>query len=188
MLIGFIGRMGQGKTLSMTIIGTYIAHVTGCRLKARHTINLPQAEIVDKVSQIWDSDNSVLLWDEIWIDMDSRDTRNRQIMDLTQLINQTRKKDMLLAYTAQHNSQVEKRIRNATDMLVHCSKKKNFDKKTGVFLGITHKLIITDPFNGRICKVITIKNPERFYGLYDTNEVIKPLINDEKKYTKKAAY
>jgi len=177
MLVGFIGRMGQGKTLSMTVFGTYLAYKSGARLKARHQINALNAELVTKVSQVWDTDNAIFLWDELWIDMDSRDYQNN--IDLTQFINQSRKKNAFVGYTAQHNSQVEKRVRKATDYLIHCEKivKKEKDGTKNT----SHKLIIVDPFNGKILRQIIIRRPETFYKLYNTYEVIQPLKNDMKK-------
>lgn len=175
MIIGFIGRMGQGKTLSMTALGYFLARQSGCNLRSRH--NVKNAVLVDDVAGIWGLENEIFLWDEIWVDMDSRDWKNN--IDLTQFIQQSRKKNVILMYTAQHFSQVEKRLRNASDMLIFCDK--NIDKKTGKQ---SIQLKIVDAHTGFIAGIKNIWHPEAFYNLYNTYEVISPLRKPKAEYHK----
>jgi len=177
MLMGLIGRMGQGKTLTMTAFGSFLAYKTGATLYSRHTVL--GSITVNKISQIWEMENAIFLYDEAWVDMDSRDWKNN--IDITRWIQQSRKKDLIVMYSVQHYSQIEKRMRKATDILGFCEKynwteyKKDIlghiimKEKTGI------KLTIVDAHTGRIFKIIKIKDIVPFFGLYDTYEVIKPL-------------
>jgi len=172
MMIGFIGRMGQGKTLSMTVLGCYLAHKTGSNIVSRHHINIAGASQIKEVKDIWATGRTVLMWDEIWIDVDSRDYKNN--IDLSRFAMFTRKKEIIMMYSAQHFSQVEMRIRNATDLLISCEKIIRRDRRTGKKRK-SHRLTIIDGHTQKIYKTLTISHPEKFYRLYDTNEIIEPL-------------
>lgn len=158
--------MGQGKTLSMSVFATLIAKQSGAKLYARY--KLENSEFVNDANQIWKMENSIFLWDEMWIDMDSREWKKN--VDLTRFILQSRKKSVIIMYTAQHYSQVEKRVRKATDILCFCEKTKIIqEQRTEI------KLTMVDGHTGTIYKIIKIKNIEPFFSLYNTYEVVKKL-------------
>lgn len=166
MLMGFIGRMGQGKTLSMTAFGSYMHQATGCALYSRHDV--VGATSIYKPNQIWEIENGIFLWDEMWVDMDSREWKNN--IDRTRFILQSRKKNTIVMYTAQHYSQIEKRVRKATDYVAFCEKRYNKDtQKTQI------NLQIVDAHTGKIMKIISIMDIKPFFGLYDTYQVIRTM-------------
>jgi len=107
-----MGKMGSGKTLSQSILGTYLSEMTGVPLYANY--GLKGAGRINKLSELWDINNAVVCLDEIWLTMDARLWKDN--VALTRFINQTRKKKLTLFFTTQHIKQVELRVRNATDV------------------------------------------------------------------------
>lgn len=171
MLIGIMGKMGSGKTLSMTILAQYIKKLTESPLWANYT--LKNSEKINTLSEIWKIENGIICLDEIWLTMDAR-LWNDNVM-MTRWINQTRKKKLIVMYTTQHIRQVEMRVRNATDFLIYCQKMK----------GGRTKLTFIDYQYNTIGKSFIIEDPRIFYNLYDTYEVLQPIINDMRKETEK---
>lgn len=164
MLVGIMGKMGTGKTLSQTILMTYLHHVTKVPIAANYTINLPDASVVTNLMEIEKKTSEVFGFDEIWLSADARTWADN--VKLTQWVNQTRKKKMIIFYTTQHIRQVEMRIRNATDVLVVCEKDAQGHWLT--FIDWQYKTI------GRRY-LIPHSVARLFYPLYDTYEVLKPL-------------
>lgn len=161
-----MGKMGAGKTLSMTILSSYLARATGAPLYANY--GLKNSEKVESLNEAVEKDKAILNLDEIWLSADSRAWKDN--VRLTQWVNQTRKKQMIVFYTTQHIRQVEMRIRNGTDILIYCEKKPD-----GIWLNFI------DWQYKKLGKRFLIENPSRFYPLYDTYEVLKPLNWDSKK-------
>lgn len=169
MLVGVMGKMGAGKTLSMSIIASYLSRATGAPLAANY--GLKGAKPIESLNDVRDLDSSILCFDEIWLSADARAWKDN--VQLTQWVNQTRKKKMVVFYTTQHIRQVEMRIRNGTDILIVCEKKPE-----------GHWLTFIDWQYKSIGKRFLIQNASRFYPIYDTYEVLKPL-NWEKGKKKK---
>lgn len=163
MLIGFMGKMGTGKTMAMTALATKISHDQKVPIYANYEVK-GMKDRIKFMSEIWNLDDCILLLDEIWLTMDSREWGNQSNIKMTRFINQTRKKNIMVMYTTQHISQVEMRVRNATDILVYC------EKKAG-----KHSQQYIDYQYGTIGKKLTIKDPSVIYPLYNTYEVLQPL-------------
>ena len=170
MLVGIMGKMGTGKTLSQTILMQYLHKVTGVPLAANYT--MANASLVGSLMDITAKDSEVFGFDEIWLSADAREWSNN--VKLTQWVNQTRKKKMIVFYTTQHIRQVEMRIRNATDVLIVCEKTDEGHWLT--FIDYQYKTI------GRRY-LIPHDVAKKFYNLYDTYEVLKPLTWDRHKDT-----
>jgi len=165
MLVGVMGRMGAGKTLIMSILMEYLHHQLGVPLAANY--GLFGASRVFAMSDIWELNYGILGLDEIWLTADAR--QSAQNVFFSQLVNQSRKKKLILFYTTQHIRQVDVRVRNATDILIMCEK-----TPTG------HWVQIID-WQYREMKrkyFITFQQARKFYGVYDTYEVLQPLEND----------
>lgn len=161
MLIAIAGTQGSGKTLLMSILSTFLAQQTNSPLTSNYS--LKGSKKILKQSDLWDTNNSIMCLDELWLTMDSRLSRDNVF--LTRFINQTRKKGLVVFYTTQHMSQVDLRIRNATDYLIFC------ENKNGE---IVVKFI--DYQYGIIHKQFVISDPKKFYPLYDTYQVLQPLL------------
>lgn len=160
MLIGIMGKMGTGKTLSMSILGVYLHLTTGVPLLANYGLKYSQK--ISSLADLWRMDTAIFCFDELWLTMDSRLWKDN--VQLTRWINQTRKKKLLVFYTTQHISQVEMRVRKATDILIFTEK-----------LPSGNWLNFIDYQYNNLGRRFLLPEPERFYKLYDTYEVLQPI-------------
>lgn len=166
MLVGIMGKMGTGKTLSMSILASYLARATKAPLYANY--GLEGAETIESLNELDKLEGGILCLDELWLSMDSRMWKDN--VRVSHWVNQTRKKRVIVFYTTQHIRQMEMRVRNATDILIVCEKK-----------GQEHHLTFLDYQYRAIGKRFVIGDARRFYSLYDTFEVLKPLSWEFKK-------
>lgn len=164
MLIGIMGKMGAGKTLSMTILSEYLHRVTKTPLWANYTLKLHPNSMIESLNETVDKNSAILNFDEIWLSADARVWKDN--VKLSQWVNQTRKKKMIVFYTTQHIRQVEMRIRNATDILIYCEKTPQ-----------GHWLQFVDWQYRQLGRryLIPYSVTKKFHNLYDTYEVLKPL-------------
>lgn len=162
MLVGIMGKMGSGKTLSQTILATYLHLKTKVPVFANYTLyGLPYTRI-NSLKELWKLDNAIICLDEIWLSMDSRLWKDN--VAVTRFINQTRKKKLTVFFTTQHIKQVELRTRNATDILIYCEKKPE-----------GHWLWFIDYQYMQIGRKFLLEHPEDFYKLYNTYETLQTM-------------
>lgn len=155
-----MGKMGAGKTLAQSALATFLHQTTGLPLFANY--ELQDAQMITDMGQVWDMEQAIFCFDEIWLSADSRLWQDN--VALTRWVNQTRKKKLLIFYTTQHISQVEMRIRKATDVLIYAQK-----------LHGEHWLNFIDYQYGQLGRRLLLNNPKRFYSLYNTFEVVHPV-------------
>lgn len=169
MLVGLMGKMGAGKTLSASILGLYIHKETGIPLYAN--FDLQNSQKVTSMKDIWELEAGILVWDEIWLTMDSRLWENN--VEFSRFINQTRKKNLIILYTTQHINQVEMRVRKGTDVLIYLRKTKE-----------GHWLQFIDYQYMQLGKryLLTFETARKFYNVYDTFEVLEPIKSDKKNW------
>lgn len=165
-----MGKMGSGKTLSMSVLASYLARATKAPLHANYS--LQGAQPLESLNEINQTTGGILCLDELWLSMDSRMWKDN--VRVSHWVNQTRKKKVIVFYTTQHIRQMELRVRNATDILIVAEKKPE-----------GHWLTFIDYQYRQIGKRFLIEDPWRFYRLYDTFEVLKPLSWE---YKKKSPY
>lgn len=157
MLVGFTGNMGSGKTLTMTILAYVIAKKHHIPVFSNYWTEFSTG--VKSWDEVYKIERGILLLDEAHVPFDSRafaDDHGR-----THFILQTRKKNLLVFFTTQHISQVDKRIRNVCDFIVACSKR-----------GDTLKNQIIDYQSEKLGRKMKIRQVHRFYRLYNTNELV----------------
>lgn len=169
MLVGIMGKMGTGKTLAQTILAAAIHRATGLPIYSNYEFKNDEHTRIKKISDIWEAEQGIFCFDEIWLTLDSRLWSNN--VALTRWVNQTRKKKLLVFYTTQHISQVEMRVRKATDVLIYT------ERKHGAF-----RWNFIDYQYGQLGRRYVLRDPARFYNLYDTYEVLEPIKLD--KYNK----
>lgn len=160
MLVGIMGKMGSGKTLSMSILSYYLGRLLKSPVYANY--NLEGSTKIQNIKELMSIENGIICFDEIWLTMDSRLWKDNVF--LTQWINQTRKKKLIVFYTTQHIRQVELRARNGTDYLIYTEKKPN-----GIWLNFVDYQYM------ELGRRLLINKPEKYYNLYNTYEVLKPL-------------
>jgi len=162
MLIGIMGKMGTGKTLTQSILGFYLAQAMKVPLNANY--GLKNATLIKNKADIWDMKSGIFCFDEIWLTLDSRLWKDNTF--LTRWINQTRKKNLLVFYTTQHIRQVELRVRNATDILIFCER-----------LPVGMRLNFIDWQYRQLGRRYLLKkeNLAQYFHLYNTYEVLEPI-------------
>jgi hypothetical protein len=169
-IIGFVGTLGSGKTLSMTReCARYKAR--GFKLLTNYNL-LIQDEQVDfdtlykQVENEEDVSNTVLALDEIHILLDSRSSMSETSKVMTRWINLTRKQKIVLLYTTQYFHQVDRRLRSGTDIVVFCDGMLVNRDETKYFVCMneyeTAGRVVSDQFVGN-----------EYFMLYDTNKIIK---------------
>jgi len=159
MLVGFQGRLGHGKTLSMSAIAVLAAKALKTQLYANYA--LIGARRFWMLEQLW-ATSGVVCIDEAWLSFDSRDAKKN--IAITRWVNQSRKKKVVMMYTTQHIRQVDNRVRDATDYLMHCV------RKNGEI-----RILMIDWQYREIVANFALKEPKRYYALYDTFETVEPL-------------
>lgn len=161
MLIGIMGKMGSGKTLSMVVLASFMRRISGAPLYS-NMASFKESQLLERSTSLWDLDSGIVCLDELWLTMDARLWKDNVF--LTRWINQTRKKKLIVFYTTQHIRQVELRVRTGTDFLVFTEK-----KSQGIWLSFIDWQYRT------LGRRFLITNPRPFYGLYDTYETLRPL-------------
>ena len=161
MLVGIIGRQGSAKTMMMSGLVTVIAHKTRLPIFA-HYKSLKGARYVSSINQVSNLNDAILCLDELHTTRDSRAFKDN--LTMTYFVTQIRKRGLLTLYTTQKFGQVDKRLRDQTDILIECSKTP--DGRQFTFM---------DLYSNRIGKRFKLTELENFFSLYNTKEVIKPL-------------
>jgi len=165
MLVGIQGTLGAGKTVTMVMLMQYLHHEINAQLHANN--KMQNSKRISTTRDLWEMENGVFGFDEIWVSLDSRSSKANVV--LSHWVNQSRKKKLVVFYTTQHIRQVDLRVRNATDILICVEKKPD---------GI--KLLFIDWQYRRILRQYFIPDSvkRKFYPMYDTYEVIQPIIDN----------
>jgi thymidine kinase len=105
MIVGFIGDMGSGKTLSMVRLA-YSLHLKGYTIYSNFKLFFPfeyftLQDILSYAENSQNFTNTVFLIDEAHIFMDSRRSASARNLALSYFILQTRKQNVWLFFTTQ---------------------------------------------------------------------------------------
>lgn len=171
MIVVFIGNLGSGKTLSMTKF-LYADFLKGKRIMANYGLKFPYEKIdfnkAYELLQDEDLKRVSIGVDEAHIFLDSRSSSTKKNKLISYFLLQTRKRSINLYLTTQYFNQVDKRLRQVTDKLIICSKIK---LNSGLlFENDVYKKNMLGEFEPQ---ARLFYNPQNFYKLYDTNEIIK---------------
>lgn len=173
----FLGTVGSGKTLSMVYEG-YKYYRRGLKIYANFKLNFPYEpltykrlnEMIQNKEQLQDA---VLLLDEIHIAIDSRNSMSKKNKIISYFILQTRKRNVRLLYTTQHLHQVDRRLRDTTDILVMCdnmTNKTSLVNSNGKDIFIRQSYVLQWKNDARPRTKIIYANP--VFPLFDTKEMI----------------
>lgn len=178
MIIGFIGDMGSGKTLSM-IAWTIELYNQGFKIFANLDIMggikyepLSLAELIRYSDSEENFDNCVFLIDEAQMFMDSRGSMSKRNQIIGYFVTQTRKRNCWLFFTTQQYHQVDKRLRANTNAFAECHFKELETLEGKQYRCMNNFQVLK--FN-RIKKIPIIFNPEPYFKYYNTNQVIRPI-------------
>jgi len=160
MRIAVIGEEGSGKSLAMSALGALLSEIYNIPLAANYPMyGVQKFQFIDTMDKLKNFKNGVLLLDEVWLLMDSRNPRDN--VEFSRWVRQTRKKHLLIFYATQSLDQVDKRMRHSTSLVMLCEKRRE-----------AIMMYMCDMASGRIRKTFKIADPSQFYGLYDTNGVV----------------
>ena len=163
--------MGSSKTLSM-VRQAYEYYLDGFKILSNMKLNFPHTIITSKTLTDFAKNqeglyNTVLLLDELHIFMDSRRSASRKNLLTSYLILQTRKMKVKLLGTTQHRHQIDRRVRDNTDIFIDCEKMEIPTKIDG-----NPVLLMTNHIHTRESyeKIRFIGN--KYFKLYNTEEII----------------
>lgn len=162
MIIGIQGTLGQGKTTALIAFIEYYRKQTKLRVYSNMS-SYKNSTLISSMGDMIGLENCIFGFDEIWNTMDSRDWKMHK-GKLTEWIMNMRKKNVLLIYTSQNLGQVEKRLRDITDLMILSQKK-----------GSSFIWNIFDWQTKTLKRRVYCKNPQIYYNLFNTFEMPKTL-------------
>lgn len=164
MLIVVYGGLGSGKTLLLTTIAKY----TKKKVVANFHLNTPYEEFSLSSFVNAEYENCILLLDEAYVYLESRLAMSKVNRASSYILFQSRKKNVELYLTVQMIGTLDVRFRNLTDLWIYCE---GMTRN-----GFKYTLIDNTTGSYRV-SFLPIHNAENIYEEYDTNEIIKPMIN-----------
>lgn len=161
--MGIIGELGAGKTLSLTYLA-YRNYLKGKNIFSNYHLEFPHTKIraVEEFDKMKDG---FFAGDEMWLWLDARSSITNKNKIISAILLKSRKRNIHLAYTTQSFSQVDRRIRNITDLLAIPVMSPNNS------YCMLH--IVTNP-SQQLVKTYRYR-PSDYYNLYDTTEEISSL-------------
>lgn len=135
LIVAIVGLPGSGKTCLQTYLGKRLHAngrkvVTNYRVKFPHTAlpslpprkpKEPQEEWLQRVHKVFgELQDTLILWDEAHIYVDSRHSSSGQNVLWSYFITQTRKRGVDLLFTTQALHQVDLRLRTLVNMVIDC--------------------------------------------------------------------
>jgi len=173
MIIGYIGTRGRGKTLSC-VREAYEHQLKGYTIYSNVKLNrklfpnyveLDGKMLVDFVQEQEQFNKAFFILDEVHVYLDSRSGMSKRNVIISYFILQTRKRNVRLGYTTQFIDQVDKRLRQPTEVFVHCQ---NYNNGKAVF----QSNIVEHRETGR--SWLDNFRANDYFDYYDTDYIINP--------------
>ncbi|MEM3859306.1 MAG: AAA family ATPase [Candidatus Micrarchaeaceae archaeon] len=167
MILGFIGNMGSGKTLSAVYLLSYFRKEYKIYTNMKN-FKFNNGLITDPIFFLNETSNEkkIIFLDEIDLYSEARRSTSRENVLLSYLIFQSRKINSHFIWTAQVFGSVDIRIRDLTDVLIGCE---NLGYDNNYFY--IQWTIFINKIN---IKKIIAKIPYDYIHVYDTAERILP--------------
>ena len=159
MLMGFFGNLGTGKTLGLTY---YLHKYRANEIYANYHLAFKSNYIAEPEDLLNVSQGYIGL-DELWAWLDSRVSASKKNRLLGHFLLTSRKRGCHVLYTAQHFKQVDKRVRNITDVLAFPT----YDRKTKRLT-----IELTSQFDSSFRRKFTI-DARPIFDMFNTTEEIK---------------
>lgn len=187
-VVGFVGPMRSGKTLSMTI-EAYKQFLKGRKVYSNYKLSFPYEDVDDQLlgavtkdNKTGEFDGAVVMLDEVHVYMDSRISSHKKNRLLSYFITQSGKLDSLVLWSSQYFGQVDKRLRLNTQVLFKAERLSlqgvplRQDDKREDFLVDLHRYSFRD--DGKRLGFFydgtrTLKHPKKYFSLYDTKQRIR---------------
>lgn len=172
-LVAIVGGLGSGKTLTLTFLA-FKQFLKARKVFSNYKLKFPFIP-TRNIGDIDAMQAGFFAGDELWAWIDSRASKHVKNMVIAGILLKSRKRDLDIVYTAQSFMQMDKRVRNVTDFIVYPELNKSETKCTAYWY---EKNTMESP-NPRPLSFSRF-NTAPFFKLYDTNEEIAPLTDDEK--------
>jgi hypothetical protein len=164
-LMGIIGDLGSGKTLSSVYFG-YRAYLKKRAIFTNMESLIYKNKMILTILDLEEMRSGFANLDELWLWADSRLSISLKNRVSSLILLKSRKRDMDIVYTTQHWMQIDCRIRNVTDFIIMPELSQN-----ETFCRIK---IMSYPYLSHV-KTITFRTTP-FFSMYDHTEEIEPLI------------
>lgn len=175
MILCFQGGLGQGKTFCASLFAIMLKDLNR-KLTLYANYDLVLAKKFTKLDELLDIKNSIIVYDELHLDIDSRKWfKNEAIINF---LLQLRKYNNFLLYTTQHIRQVDIRLRNITNYIFEIVKTPNYFF-IFAFDGLSLQLLRNFKISRRAIEKLGL------YKIYNTFEIVKPVEIPEDEKTKK---
>ena len=173
MLIGVLGGFGSGKTLLLAVFGYKLSfnpkYVVYSNFRIKNVEYLTPRKLLDINPK---EKKAVILLDEVYSWLDSRVSISKINRILSWVVLQSRKRNMDIIYSAQLGSSVDLRLRDMTDIIIYCECLGNPVKPKGFAYLIEWQKGFR---NLRRRFFFSFKTASKFFDVYDTREIVKPL-------------
>jgi hypothetical protein len=175
MIIGYIGTRGRGKTLSC-VREAYEHYKNGYTIYSNISLDKRYFKTYEKISHKdimgWVEGDvqfkkAFFILDEVHVYLDSRMGMSKKNVIFTYFILQTRKRNVRIGYTTQFFDQVDKRLRQPTEVIISCQ---NFKDGKDVFQSNE----IMEKETGR--RFIDNFKANQYFGYYNTDEIVNPFL------------
>lgn len=179
MIVGILGNLGRGKTISMTfLIGYFLDKSRIDNVVTNYetdftTHYVDNEKELDEMSRKNDF-NAIYGLDEIWAWINSRQAMEN--FDMIEFVLNSRKRGAFIIYTTQKTTQVDPILVENTDYLIVPVHQEPFESDYDHDV-VTIYFLKND--NYEVVNKITF-NAEAYYGTYDTSEEVAGISDAEK--------
>lgn len=167
-VIGIIGKLGQGKTMSLALIA-HLYKLKGWKIYSNiHSLKDSDVFVPDIIEDFTKNHGSysLLALDEIYLYIDSRLHGTRKNMAYSYILMQSRKNNFDVIYTTNYYKNVDIRLRRLTDFVIECEYKELIKDKLGL---LKWKIIDEE---GDLIKEKQFYVDKKVFALYNTKERI----------------
>lgn len=185
MIIGIYGLRGGGKTLIMTILLYIEFKILGKKVFSNYELKFPHEKL--DAQKLADLDQqlqkSAVGVDEMHMIADSRRAGAKQNLLVTYFVLQSRHRSVNLYFTSQFEHQIDRRIRDNTDIKI-ISENLNIDSDDDGLPDV-FRMVIQDKRGMEVKYVEHYITGTNFYPLFNTDYIINLFKYQEKKKDEK---
>jgi len=170
MLVGIIGKLGSGKTLTLAMLMSLYqtSHFNASNFYCKFADYITSAEeMILRIDEIESEKPRKFYIDEIGVVLSALDFYKDESEIMVDIATKSRKKKTDILYSSQHIMMVDRQIRRITDIILHVTSKKNKEKLTEITITpFAHNGLTTEYSQAK--KFIA----DPFFGVYNTDEII----------------
>lgn len=163
MLIVILGKLGSGKTFIMTLLALFYKR----EIWSNYEIHIPNYRKLDIIDLFNLKDNIVLLMDEAYSWIESRNSNSSINEYISSILYHTRKTFTDIYLTTPMLSTIDKRFRKTANFIIYCRYRNPYSKEN------FHFLFYNKDNNTYTNQTILYSKAEKYFKLYNTYEKIE---------------